>query len=417
MAAPRRVTGHIHVKPRKRGDVIYAKWRDATGQQHQRLLGDLYKGKGRPAAGYLTRKMADDVLREILVDAGKLIETHRGPIVTLGHACDQWLRSLEHDHGREWTTVRDYQSIVRNYFLPVFGATTPLSDISRDRIDAWRRDLLENGRPERDDDRTGKPPQALSRRTVQKAMTALHSVYAHAIREGWVTSNPVAAATRVRLKRSGEFNVLSVEEVDAIVRAAKDPTIAAAITIAAYTGLRLGELRSLRWGHVDFASANLHVKRNLPCGGVEKTPKSGKVRSVPLMDDAAAALDRLSRRELFTGTDDHVFSAPLGGPMKDADLRDGLYAAMKAAKIDRASFPVEPGFRFHDLRHTFGTLAVQVWPLADVQAYMGHADIQTTMIYAHHIPKTDAAAALTAFVEGKRSPTSSSRAAAPESAR
>ena len=53
---------------------------------------------------------------------------------------------------------------------------------------------------------------------------------------------------------------------------------------------------------------------------------------------------------------------------------------------------------FHDLRHTFGTLAVEAWPLHDVQAYMGHADIQTTMIYVHHQPKTAAADALSRIV-------------------
>jgi integrase len=53
---------------------------------------------------------------------------------------------------------------------------------------------------------------------------------------------------------------------------------------------------------------------------------------------------------------------------------------------------------FHDLRHTFGTLAVEAWPLHDVQAYMGHADIQTTMIYVHHQPKAAAADALSQLV-------------------
>jgi integrase len=52
--------------------------------------------------------------------------------------------------------------------------------------------------------------------------------------------------------------------------------------------------------------------------------------------------------------------------------------------------------RFHDLRHTFGTLAVQVFPLSDVKAYMGHADIATTMIYVHHVPQVDAAERLSA---------------------
>jgi len=55
--------------------------------------------------------------------------------------------------------------------------------------------------------------------------------------------------------------------------------------------------------------------------------------------------------------------------------------------------------RFHDLRHTFGTLAVQVFPLSDVKAYMGHADIATTMIYVHHVPRVDAAARLSAALE------------------
>jgi integrase len=50
----------------------------------------------------------------------------------------------------------------------------------------------------------------------------------------------------------------------------------------------------------------------------------------------------------------------------------------------------------HDLRHTFGTLAVQEFALSDVKAYMGHADITTTMIYVNHIPQHDATERLSA---------------------
>jgi integrase len=42
----------------------------------------------------------------------------------------------------------------------------------------------------------------------------------------------------------------------------------------------------------------------------------------------------------------------------------------------------------HDLRHAFGTLAVRMFPISDVQAYMGHANIQTTTRYVHHGPGT-----------------------------
>jgi hypothetical protein len=64
-------------------------------------------------------------------------------------------------------------------------------------------------------------------------------------------------------------------------------------------------------------------------------------------------------------------------------MRRRFYAALDAAEL--------PHIRFHDLRHTFGTLAVQAFPLTDVKAFMGHADIQTTMIYVHHVPQHDAA--------------------------
>jgi len=56
------------------------------------------------------------------------------------------------------------------------------------------------------------------------------------------------------------------------------------------------------------------------------------------------------------------------------------------------------------LRHSFGTLAVQAFPLSDVQAYMGHADVQTAMIYVHHVPKVDAADRLSALVAAETAP-------------
>ena len=116
------------------------------------------------------------------------------------------------------------------------------------------------------------------------------------------------------------------------------------------------------------------------------------------MDDAARQLDALSRREQFTGPEDVVFCNATGGMVAEDAFRKALYAAMEEAKIDRRAFLAKGGFTFHDLRHTFGTMAAQVWPLHDVQAFMGHADIATTMIYAHHVPKHDAAARFTEFV-------------------
>jgi hypothetical protein len=116
-------------------------------------------------------------------------------------------------------------------------------------------------------------------------------------------------------------------------------------------------------------------------------PKSGKGRSVPLVDQAAAALDRLSRRNHWTGQTDLVFVNATGDHLERSTMRRRYVKALDRAGLKR--------IRFHDLRHTFGTLAVQASPLSDVKAYMGHADISTTMRYVHHVPQHDAAARLT----------------------
>ena len=81
-------------------------------------------------------------------------------------------------------------------------------------------------------------------------------------------------------------------------------------------------------------------------------------------------------------------------------MRDGFYAALKAAALGHLREKEEP-IVFHDLRHTFGTLGAQAWSLHDLQAYMGHADIQTTMIYVHHVPKVEAADTLSRLVDAE----------------
>jgi integrase len=64
----------------------------------------------------------------------------------------------------------------------------------------------------------------------------------------------------------------------------------------------------------------------------------------------------------------------------------------------------EEPITFDDLRHTFATIAVPIWPLSDVQAYLGHANIATTMRYVHHVPKTDAAQTASAFIAAQICP-------------
>jgi len=106
----------------------------------------------------------------------------------------------------------------------------------------------------------------------------------------------------------------------------------------------------------------------------------------------------LSRRDDNMRPDDLVFSPGYNVPFHHDTVRKRFYAALDAAGLGRLRTKEDP-IVFRDLRHTFGTLAVQAFPLSDVKAMMGHADISTTMIYVHHVSQTDAAARLSALLD------------------
>lgn len=108
------------------------------------------------------------------------------------------------------------------------------------------------------------------------------------------------------------------------------------------------------------------------------TPKSGKVRSVPLAPDVAAVLARLAEGRDWTGEDDLVFPGIAGEYLDDSALRRRYKAALARASLRQ--------LRFHDLRHTFGTRMIGKADIRRVQEWMGHADIQTTMKYLHYAP-------------------------------
>jgi integrase len=381
MAGAKGPSGYVRVIERKGGSVFYAKLKLPDGTQPQRRLGKVWTKRTRPPAGYLTRGMAEARLQAILDGDDPLVNIAPSH-VTFAQACGEHLRYLEHDRQRKPSYLRDCRSVVRCYLLPAMGESTPVEDITTGDVEALRERLLGGH---------------LAHKTVQKVLVLLGGILARAKRKGWITVNPCDNAEKVSERHSDEFNVLDVEQVHAVARAATDGQLAALFTVAAFTGLRQGEILALRWRHVDFANRILHVRRNLPAGAsVKDTPKSHRARSVPLSDQAVVALDGLSRRENFTGGDDLVFGSVVSEHLNDDVVRDAFYDALEAAELGHLREKDEP-IVFHDLRHTFGTqCAAKGIDLRRIQAWMGHANIATTMRYLHYVPQHDDAARLTA---------------------
>src|ERR1700739_2773786 len=153
----------------------------------------------------------------------------------------------------------------------------------------------------------------------------------------------------------------------------------------------MGECLAWRGRHVMRDAQQLHVQRSYMLGG-EDSPKGRRGRSVPMADQPAQALARLSQRPMFTRPADLVFCSRAGEHLDASALRRRYKAARDAAI---AQNPDMLSLRFHDLRHTFGTLAAQSFDLVNVQAMKGHADSRTTARYLHARPAAEDAAKLT----------------------
>jgi integrase len=299
-------------------------------------------------------------------------DKYQAPVkVTFSEAAEEWHAHAEGPRG-PWkrSTKVDYRSVLDCHLLPEFGSLY-LEQVSARMIERWRDDKMRGG---------------LSRRNAVKLIAVLHSIYERARRVYRAAGNPAAeVAPLAQTYDAGRYDFYSPEEIHALVRAVASEEDGALYLTAAFTGLRRGELLALRWRDVDFEGEAIRVYGSVSFGELT-TPKSGKVRSVPMVAEVASALAKLGQRERFAGPDEPVFPGEGGGYADGSALRRRYEAARKRAGL-RA-------LRFHDLRHTFGSLAINFGSLVEVQHWMGHADAKTTMRYLHYKNRGDEAARL-----------------------
>ena len=385
---PGRVTGHLKLIQRREGPVWYARTRvpGRTPEDTLRRLAPAHLAGGKPPAGHLTRRQAKDAIEDLLAEERRKVGhgAYDHVDATFAEAAAGFLHHIEHVRGRERATLHDYRSSIDTYLEPRWG-DLPVSAITPNDVERLRDELM---------------GQELSARTVVRHLTVAHGVFKHAMRKHGLTRNPASAdlVDRPTVRYSGDFDTLDPEQLAALMRAADTPQDAALYLTAAQAGLRQGELRALRWRDIDFAADRIHVRRSAATGARAdvKTPKSGRVRSVPMVPAVATALATLGQREHFTGDDDLVFGNAVGEIENDALIRRRYRCALKAAGL--------PPVRFHDLRHVFGSTAVKAFPLSDVQAMLGHAHVTTTMRYVHHRPGKDDAQRLAQAFEGDAVP-------------
>jgi integrase len=262
------------------------------------------------------------------------------------------------------TTRRDYRVLLDNQVLPAFAGAR-LADLDALAVREWLAVLVGGG---------------LSAKRARKAHQVLSQVLDAAVDGGKLARN-VAAGVKLPKVQRREMHFLNAVQVEQLADSI-DPRFATLVRVAAYTGLRPCELVALRVSRLDLlrgtvrvAEAAPEVAGRLEWGGV-KTHEARTVRLPRFLCDELGAY--LADRP--HGPEDLVFTAPLGGPLRESKFVPGYFKPAVAA------VGLPPTLRFYDLRHTAASLLIREGAsVKAVQRQLGHATASITLDTCGHL--------------------------------
>ncbi len=420
------------IRHRSTGPFWYGKW-SRNGQPVVRALGRAWAEsdsnggwrlkRGRPPEGVLTEAQAAERMLALVRehDADQTLferdaEERRRRGVTFRELAAEYQHWLEDIKGAKPSTLRDHRLLLaepgsayrrgsgasRGLVMAALG-DRPAREVTTREVEDLLRSVAGTG---------------VAPRTVNKVRQLVCAIFNYGLRPSTygLAVNPATHADRRVEPERAVLAFYSPEQIESLAsslaagahrdpsrpalsegeiaaRASEDVQDAELVRVAAYAGLRRGELVALHWRDVDFAGRKLVIRRSLSGDTEVKSTKSRRVREVPLPDQAAVALERLSRRGEFTGPDDYVFCSRMGRRLDPSALRRRYERARDAAGL-------EP-LRFHDLRHTYGSLLIAGGiDLVSVKAAMGHSRITTTERYLHARPAGELADRFTRALAG-----------------
>jgi integrase len=286
-----------------------------------------------------TAKRADAVLLEANLRAAQVdAVVGRKPRYLIQDAIDRWVDS-EAQHLKSWRAelqyrVRILRAVTAGYYLE------DLPDVA-DRVK-----------------RTGQK-EGTKAATINRLLALLRRLGNLAERWGW-TDKPIGRRVQLLPERSERHVYLTIAQVKTLAKHARKP-VDDIILFAALTGLRRGELLSLKPGQVQDGIIALTA-----------ATKSGRPRGIPITPEAQQIAKRL-----------------LPIVMSEHALWEAFKAAREKANLEHV--------RFHDLRHTYASWLVQAGkPLTAVRDLLGHSSLLVTNRYSHLAPAhlVDAVSAL-----------------------
>lgn len=250
--------------------------------------------------------------------------------------------------------------------LNAFFGEKLLSDITSDVVETFKEKRFKEVKPA----------------TVQRNLSCLSSIFNKAKQwKRFEGENPVSQLPTIKVE-SIRLRFLDGNEIYRLLESC-DGYLKIIVIVALNTGMRRGEILSLKWQDIHFESGTIHVSNT----------KSHRSRQVPMNDKVRAALSSAPRH----ATSNFVFFKKDGSAI--GDIKKSYATALKKAGIQDACF--------HTLRHSAAShIVMATSDLYAAKEILGHSTIEMTMRYAHLSPnhKQQAVEALSRRIDAVATP-------------
>ena len=334
-----------------------------------------------------TQAEVKDKLRTAIEDSKKL-----DPVKAGSYTLEQWLKlwySVYVEPQVRYSTKEFYHNAIDHHIIPKLG-NVKLEKLTMLQIQQFYNELLKSGRVQKKNQPELKE-HGLSPRMVQCVHVVLNKALEHAVEEKLILANP-AKKCKIPKNMRKEMNILPEALIGPYLSAAKEHGIPAPMYLELTTGLRRGELLALRWEDLDIRNRTLSINKSVARQNgklVISTPKTpNSIRTVLLPEDTVKLLVEEHERH---PANSYLFPSPRTGETWDPDgfrrLHDRIIKEIGAEHV-----------RFHDMRHTFATLAlkngVDVRTLSETLGHFSAGFTLSTYVHSTSSMKQSAADAI-----------------------